>query len=657
MPSRAILALLLTLLAAVPAAPQPVSITGQAVPELQAFDGAVLQLMTMHSWPGAALAVTRNGQLLLARGYGLQDKEGNVPVQPDSLFRMASLSKTLTAVATMKLVEQGKINLDAKVTVLLPELRTPAGGPPVDARLANITVRNLLEHTGGWDSSVSPDPTFSSRAVSQAVGVPGPPSFQDNLKFIANRMLDFDPGSKYVYSNVGYMLLGRIIEKATGTTYEAWVKENILAPAGVERMQIGKTLAGQRLAGEVKYYDYSGAPQLPSIFPTVPGNLPRPYGGQFYLETADSLGGWVGSAIDMARFVNAIDGRRGSPLLTPATVQIMNERPAHVAAGATFFKAKGFNIGLVGGASNWSHYGSLAGTHTYLIRYANGAAIVLLVNTRANTANGGDLTEEADMARLLANALTSITAFPAHDLFPNFSISGIPVIRAAVHGATFTEGIVSGSWVTINGQGLSDSERTWTGADIVNGQLPTSLDDVSVTINGRRAYIYFIKPTQINLQAPEDLTTGPVWVQVTRKGKLSEVVRATYRVNAPGFFVYSLGGKTWAVGVHLDGIVVGDPALASGIRGVKPGDRVLFYATGLEVSPAGATYSSVVNVRSPVKIRIGQVEATVEFAGWIGPGLAQMNTLIPEVPDGDHAVTIEVNGAVSPESIMVPVRR
>jgi CubicO group peptidase (beta-lactamase class C family) len=118
-------------------------------------------LMTKWGVPGGAVALVKDGKLVMAEGYGLADKDGNIPAAADALFRIASLSKPVTAVAALKLVEAGLLSLDAKAFAILSDLQPPQGAT-VDPRLADITVRDLLQHSGGWDSTVSFDLNFSS---------------------------------------------------------------------------------------------------------------------------------------------------------------------------------------------------------------------------------------------------------------------------------------------------------------------------------------------------------------------------------------------------------------------------------------------------------------------------------------------------------------
>ena len=121
---------------------------------MEAFDRLVADLMHRYNLPGGALAIVKDGRLVFARGYGLADIQNQEPVRPDSLFRIASLSKQVTAVAVLKLVEEGKLDLDERVFEILSDFTEPEGASR-DPRIAEITVRHLLHHAGGWDKEVS----------------------------------------------------------------------------------------------------------------------------------------------------------------------------------------------------------------------------------------------------------------------------------------------------------------------------------------------------------------------------------------------------------------------------------------------------------------------------------------------------------------------
>ena len=117
---------------------------------MESYDQSIRDLMRKYAIPGGAVAVVRDGKLFYARGFGYADVENKTPVQPDALFRIASVSKPITSAAIMKLVEEGKLTLDDRVAPFIAHL-TPAPGATVDPRWEQITIRHLLNHTGGWD--------------------------------------------------------------------------------------------------------------------------------------------------------------------------------------------------------------------------------------------------------------------------------------------------------------------------------------------------------------------------------------------------------------------------------------------------------------------------------------------------------------------------
>jgi hypothetical protein len=171
--------------------------------------------MQRQAIPGASLALARNGALVLAIGYGWADREARVPVTPNTLFALASVSKSLTAVTILKLVDAGRLSLDARVFELLSDIE-PLPGDRVDPRVKQITVRQLLYHSGGWDRTKSGDPNGFSDRVAERMRVPMPVSPRQLTRFMLGRPLDFDPGAESHYSNFGYILLGLIIELGMG---------------------------------------------------------------------------------------------------------------------------------------------------------------------------------------------------------------------------------------------------------------------------------------------------------------------------------------------------------------------------------------------------------------------------------------------------------
>jgi N-acyl-D-amino-acid deacylase len=395
-------------------------ISGTAVSGLTAYEQVIPDFMRKYSIPGAAVAVMRDGKLIYARGFGYADVESKTPVQPDALFRIASVSKTITAAAIMKLVEEGKLDLDDRVAPFIAHL-TPAPGATVDPRWEQITIRHLLNHSGGWDRTKPNggfDPIDRPGIAASAVNAPAPASSETLVRYMRGMPLDFDPGAKFAYSNFGYIVLGRVIERVTGMPYEAYARARVLEPVGATRTRQGKSRLRDALAEEVKYYwpGEPGAPgpMVPSVFPGE-GAVPVNYGG-FHLEAGDASGAWVSSTIDLLRLAGGIDGRASRPdILSAELIAEMTSKGATVCSNGACYYGAGWFVYPTQGDANWWHGGTLPGTTAMLVRTYNGFSWVGLLNSRSLTAN-----LEAELDAALWKAFAGVTSFPTHDLFSTF---------------------------------------------------------------------------------------------------------------------------------------------------------------------------------------------------------------------------------------------
>lgn len=388
-----------------------IKMTGHFVPGMESYDRIIAQLMHDHDVPGAAVAVVRHGQLAYARGFGMADRENGVPVQPDSLFRIASISKPITAVAVLKLVEEGRLELDARVFRDL--LRGIEPHPVVDDRMNEITVRDLLRHSGGFDRKLSGDPMFKQKEISEAINKPTPLDCTGVISYMKRQSLDFSPGERYGYSNFGYCALGRVIEQVSGMPYEDYVRKEILIPAGAKHMRVADSFVKGRLENEVKYYDYPWADTRESLDPNVWTHVPRPYTGM--LSLMDAHGGWASSAIDLLRFVLAVDGRGNNDILSDETTELMIARPQY-REGKRRWYGLGWSVRDLGrGRSNWWHGGSLPGTRSLVVRAANGFSWAVLMNSRPKNRKLGRALD-----RGMWKAFREVTQWPRHDLFSNF---------------------------------------------------------------------------------------------------------------------------------------------------------------------------------------------------------------------------------------------
>jgi hypothetical protein len=226
--------------------------------------------------------------------------------------------------------------------------------------------------------------------------------------------LDHDPGTVFAYSNFGYCLLGRIIEALTGLTYEQYMQTNVLHPAGIWDMRLGKSLLADADPAEV---DYEDPPRR--IVPTVmgtngPAMVPIQYGG-FNLSTMDSHGGWLATAADLVRFSSSFDIQTNSPLLPLQWIDTMWSQPPELTNSPAYYYGAGWWVRPKGGGSyNAWHDGELDGAFSYTVRLANGFCWAAIFNRRDVV---GDVPNYYNIDAEVNNAIASIATWPDYDLF------------------------------------------------------------------------------------------------------------------------------------------------------------------------------------------------------------------------------------------------
>lgn len=386
--------------------------TGPSVPGVERYDQAIKAIMKKWNIPGAAVAVTKDGRLILARGYGHSDYEAREQMRPNVIFRIGSISKTLTAVALLKLVEEEKVDLDARFLDVLPQYHLPANADP---RLRTITLRNILQHAGGWDMSISGDPETRSDEIVRTLGVPAPATCTDFIQYMLGKPLDFEPGTKFVYSNFAYCIIARTVEKITGRKYEEYVRDTVLTQMDIGGMAIGRTRAIERFPNETKYYDYPGAPYVQSVVPGD-GMVPRPY-GMLSLEAMERMGGWTGSVVDLTRFMSSLDGTRGTSFLSPPIMEQMTARPTFV-AGEPYWYGLGIDVTPFHGGMNLWHGGSMPGVWAQVSSIVGGYTWAVAFNSRPDDLQVNNFANEAEQAMWTAFG-SGLDGSPV-DLYPQF---------------------------------------------------------------------------------------------------------------------------------------------------------------------------------------------------------------------------------------------
>ena len=252
----------------------------------------------------------------------------------------------------------------------------------------------------------------------------------------------------------------------------------------------------------------------------------------------------------------------------------------------------------------------------------------------------------ADLAALSSLFVSNISL-----LLNQAPFGSTPSIRTAngvVNSANLQPGVSPGTWITILGDRLSTSTRSWAQSDFNGNLLPRSLDGVKVTFNGEPGYVSYVSPGQINVLAPKDLPSGTVSVQVTNSAGSSNVVSTTSLPLAPAFFAYSQQSGKYAIAEDGGTLsFLGPSGLFGGSVQSKPataGEVIVLYATGLGDANPGYSDGQIVSAAIPLpslpQVTIGGAPASVQYAGLIGPGLYQINVVVPQVPSGDAPILL-----------------
>lgn len=272
---------------------------------------------------------------------------------------------------------------------------------------------------------------------------------------------------------------------------------------------------------------------------------------------------------------------------------------------------------------------------------------VLSVSSWSNTSIAAQL--PAGLSGLVTIAVMATTGSDAINIMVAPST---PTIASVLNGGSFQTGIAPAAWLSLFGTSLAQTTYTWQASDFVNGQLPTSLQGVSVTIDGMPAYVEYVSPTQINVLAPDDSMVGSVSVQVTTSSEQSNIVTAQEQQFAPSFF--TVGGSSVAA-IHATGSLISSSAPAA------PGEEIVLYGTGFgptnPVSPTAQLVTVAAPLANQVQVSIGGTAATVDFAGLVEAGLYQFNVIVPALPNGDASVVALIGGLQTQIGVSIAVHQ
>jgi CubicO group peptidase (beta-lactamase class C family) len=384
--------------------------------EFAGFERVINSFINRWEIAGASVAVAKDGKLIYAHGFGYSNRESGELVEPYNKFRIASISKLVTAVAVMKLQEEGKLSVHSRVFGPDGILNDSIFSSPKDKRVFGITVGHLLSHSGGWTTRWG-DQMFMPMVVAEKMGVKPPADIKTIIRFALDKNLHFTPGSGTSYSNLGYAILGLVVERASGMPYSDYCRNNVLAPLGIHDMLIGKNTDSVKLPYEVKYYEPLGAPLKPSIYnPDI--QVPSSNGGND-IEALGGAGAWVATAPDLMRLLLAIDGFQSRPdFLSSESIDFMTDTK-------NGYAPVGWRTTLVDGT--WWRTGTFPGTACMMKRQPDGTSWVVLLNSSAW--NGPEIS--ADINYMMARALAHVKRFPEKDLF-EYSVP-IPLLDDIKH--------------------------------------------------------------------------------------------------------------------------------------------------------------------------------------------------------------------------------
>jgi CubicO group peptidase (beta-lactamase class C family) len=338
----------------------PVRLLAEDAPDHLLAEGAIAEIDKIAQEGIAAkkvasfgVGVVRDGRLVLARGYGMADLENQVPATAETVYRLGSITKQFTAVAIMLLAEEGKLSVDDELTKFLPDYPTHG---------KKITLRHLLQHTSGIKSYTSLE-NFPKIARNDY-------SHDELIGLFKNMPLEFEPGTKWNYSNSGYYLLGMVIEKASSQKYEEFLAERIFRPLGMSDTRYGhlQPLIPRRAMG------YRNS--LEGLVNDDFISMDAPY----------AAGALVSTVLDLVKWSQALDS---GALLSSESYAAMYER-TKLENDSTRPYGFGWQLGELAGHKSIGHGGGIPGFSTMITRYPEDRlSVIVLSNT--STANSGEV--------------------------------------------------------------------------------------------------------------------------------------------------------------------------------------------------------------------------------------------------------------------------
>ncbi len=355
----------------------------------------------MRRWglKGASFALMRNDSLLYAKGYGFA--KDSIKCDVNNVFRVASMSKLLTAAAIMKLSEENKLKLSSTVFGSKGILNDSIFLDLRSKNLEKITVEHLLRHTAGF-SSPHGDPAFSNYNIARFLNKALPLTIDDMVLYATENRLRANPGDRYDYSNLGYIILSKIVEKVSGESYESYVQHNLLNPIGCYDMYIGKNFEEHRNHNEVSYFEVKEATLVEAYDGS--GRLTMKSDGGNNVTLLSGAGGWVASPTEFLRFVASVNGCNiKDNILSAESIKAMTYDSKD---------KKPIGWATVRG-DEWLRSGSMAGTSALIKKQKDGYTWIFISNSSSWI--GHRLSNY--ISSHISRAVAKVKEWPKRDLF------------------------------------------------------------------------------------------------------------------------------------------------------------------------------------------------------------------------------------------------
>jgi len=369
-------------------------LSGQTSTGWQTFVDGYRQALPKHAIVGSSVAFVENGAITARDHFGLRDKTGNLPVNDDTIFHWASITKTFTAIGIMQLRDRGLISLDDPIVKYVPELRKVSNPYAAQTKTDAITIRQLLSHSAGFRAGTFP---WGGDEAWQPFE---PPAWEQLVAMMPYTQLEFAPGTKYSYSNPGYVYLGRVIEDVTSQPFETYIDKEILRPLGMTRAFFDQAPSFLRNNKSHSYFvDDKGVTEA-----------------RFDFDTGITVmnGGLNAPITDMAKYLGLLQSStdratqaRYDAILKRSSLEEMWTPVVPVSPGVSM--GLGFFLEEHGGRNFIAHSGGQNGfiSHFYVDRASHKAAIIAF-NTQTESQKLGDARNTRALDAAMRDAMVAL---------------------------------------------------------------------------------------------------------------------------------------------------------------------------------------------------------------------------------------------------------